>query len=144
MRLLKVYAIVRRTGTRRLLLEVKNNMASSALYIVLFMIIVLLQFGSVAILYVESSSAESNIVTSSDALWWVYVTITTVGYGDTYPVTNSGRLIGAIVLLTGVGLFGVVTGFLANKFMPRETANELSSEDVTRLRQFLDSRSNDD
>ena len=51
------------------------------------------------------------------AIWWAYVTITTVGYGDRYPVTNMGRLVGVVVMTAGVGLFGTLSGFLANTFL---------------------------
>jgi voltage-gated potassium channel len=65
----------------------------------------------------ERSDADANIKTASDALWWAYVTVTTVGYGDKYPVTNSGRLVGVLLMTIGVGLFGVLTGYLANAFL---------------------------
>ena len=54
-------------------------------------------------------------------MWWDYVTITTVGYGDYYPVTPLGRLIGILLMTAGVGLFGTLSGFLANTFLsPRK------------------------
>ena len=78
-----------------------------------------------AILRVEDGKEGANIQTASDALWWSYVSITTVGYGDRFPVTNTGRVIGAAVLAVGVGLFGVITGFLANLFLaPRRAQKE--------------------
>jgi voltage-gated potassium channel len=54
-------------------------------------------------------------------VWWAYVTITTVGYGDQYPVTPTGRFIGVLVLTGGVALFGTLTGFLANAFLAPKT-----------------------
>jgi voltage-gated potassium channel len=88
------------------------------------MIILLLEFGSIAVLKAEMTSPSANITTASDAIWWVYVTITTVGYGDKYPVTNAGRLVGMVVMFVGVGLFAVMTGFLANKFLPTSSSDE--------------------
>jgi voltage-gated potassium channel len=67
--------------------------------------------------WAEQRNADSNIKTGSDSLWWAYVTITTFGYGDRFPVTDAGRIIGVVVLTAGVGLFGVFTGFLANLFL---------------------------
>ena len=69
------------------------------------------------ILDAESGIAGANIKTPSDALWWGYVTITTVGYGDRYPVTLPGRIIGIFLLTAGVALFSVFTGFIANAFL---------------------------
>lgn len=123
-RLVKAYGIVRRAGGRAVMHQLLRERASAAVLIVLFTIILLLEFGSVGILAIEGNNPEANITSASDALWWVYVTITTVGYGDAYPVTNAGRLLGVFVMLVGVGLFGVVTGFLANKFLPQSRESE--------------------
>ena len=74
-----------------------------------------------AILAVELRDPAGNIKTASDALWYSLVTMSTVGYGDQYPVTNLGRVIGAVIIIVGVGLFGTITGFLANAFLaPRK------------------------
>jgi hypothetical protein len=77
----------------------------------------ILEFGGLAMLYVESQVPEANITTASDAVWYVYVTITTVGYGDQYPVSGVGRIIGTLIMTVGVGLFGTITAFLANIFI---------------------------
>ena len=53
----------------------------------------------------------------SGAIWYTYVTVTTVGYGDRYPVTNPGRVVGVLIMTVGVGLFGTLTGFLASAFV---------------------------
>jgi voltage-gated potassium channel len=116
-RLIKGYGLIKKAGIAGIKKEFNDNRASSALFIVLFMIILLLEFGSILVLAAERSNPAANITTAGDALWWVYVTITTVGYGDQYPVTIEGRLVGIVVMLVGVGLFGVITGFLANKFL---------------------------
>lgn len=127
-RLVKAYGLMRRAGLEKIREGFNNDRASAAAYIVFFVIILLLEFGSIGILALESANPDANIHTASDALWWVYVTITTVGYGDTYPVTGSGRVLGGLVMLVGVGLFGVVTGYLANKFLP--SANGEKSDSV--------------
>jgi voltage-gated potassium channel len=70
-------------------------------------------FSSVTILQVETAP-NSNIKTAEDALWWSYTTLTTVGYGDRYPVTTEGRLIAAVLMTTGVGLCGTFAGYIAS------------------------------
>jgi voltage-gated potassium channel len=119
LRLVKARRTVMRSGRDKIVQEFKANMASGAMFFILLLIILLLEFGSMAILFVESANPAANIKTASDAVWWVYVSITTVGYGDRYPTTDAGRMVGAVVLLVGVGLFGVITGVLAQKFIPQ-------------------------
>lgn len=85
--------------------------------------ILMIIFGSIAILQVERGS-ECNIKTAEDAIWWSFVTITTVGYGDKYPITTEGRIIAAFMMVTGVGLFGTFTGFIAAWFMGDKSNKE--------------------
>jgi voltage-gated potassium channel len=123
------------SGSRRIVRSALADRAGSSLLIAIFLTIVVLQYGSMAMLGVEGGKDGANIQTASDALWWSYVSITTVGYGDRYPVTNTGRVIGAAVLAVGVGLFGVITGFLANLFLgPRRAQKEQSPDPGTDLR----------
>lgn len=116
-RLVRVLRLMRRYGARRMISEFFGNRAGSALLTVFLLIILLLEFGGMAMLKVEARSPEANISSASDAIWWAYVTMTTVGYGDQYPVTEGGRLLGMLVMAAGVGLFGVLTGYLANAFL---------------------------
>lgn len=137
-RLIKAYRLLKKDGGRSAIRNFVKNKAEGAVYIVFFMIILLLEFGSIAVLKAEMSNPEANIKTASDAIWWVYVTITTVGYGDRYPVTNAGRLVGMVVMFVGVGLFAVMTGFLANKFLP--STNEENPDMVNKDRAISELR----
>lgn len=84
----------------------------------------LMLFSSIVILNLENH-ADSNIRTASDAIWWSFVTITTVGYGDFYPVTRLGRFVAAILMITGIGLFGTFTAYVASFFLqPNEEEEE--------------------
>lgn len=88
---------------------------------------------SVLILNVEDAP-QSNIRTAEDALWWAVTTITTVGYGDRYPVTTEGRAIAAGVMAAGVGLVGVLSGLLASWFMEPVRSPEQREDDLLELR----------
>jgi len=67
-----------------------------------------------SILDVERFAPGGNIHTPSDALWWALVTVTTIGYGDKFPVTNEGRLIAAVLIIFGLGLISSLTGYFAS------------------------------
>ncbi len=106
--------------------------ADGAFFGVALLSILLVLFSSIAILQVENAP-ESNIHSPQDALWWAYATITTVGYGDKYPVTPEGRLIAAVLMTAGVGLFGSFTGLIASWVLkPTQKDTEQDSE-LTRL-----------
>jgi voltage-gated potassium channel len=121
-RIFRAARLLRARGPDQMLHDFIDNRAQSAMLSVMLLIILLLEFGGMGMAWAEKGNADANIKTGGDSLWWAYVTITTVGYGDQYPVTNLGRLIGVLVLTAGVGLFGVLTGFLANFFLtPRRS-----------------------
>jgi voltage-gated potassium channel len=73
----------------------------------------------------EAGTKGSNIHSYADALWWAVVTVTTVGYGDRFPVTAAGRGIAVVLMLVGIGLVGVVTATLASYFIQEEKSNDL-------------------
>jgi Ion transport protein len=101
-----------------------SNRAAGGLLSVLLVAFLVLEFGSLAILAVERGQPGANIETASDAVWYTLVTMATVGYGDYYPTSEPGRLIGSLIIVVGVGVFGTLTGFLANAFLaPREVAD---------------------
>jgi voltage-gated potassium channel len=73
---------------------------------------------AIAILQVECLP-ESNIKTAEDALWWAYTTMTTVGYGDKYPITTFGRIIASAVMTIGVAICGTFTAYIASWFLEK-------------------------
>ncbi len=96
-------------------LVVERRAQSTLLFAILAAIIVL-EVGAILIIGAESQSPQANIQDANDALWWTIVTMATVGYGDKYPVTLSGRVIAVFVMIVGVGLFSVLTSFMAQWF----------------------------
>ncbi len=65
----------------------------------------------------ENGARGSTIHNYGDALWWAIVTVTTVGYGDKYPVTAGGRGVAVVLMLVGIGLIGVLTATVASYFV---------------------------
>jgi voltage-gated potassium channel len=68
--------------------------------------------GAVAEYLVESGEPESKITTIEDAFWWAIVTVTTVGYGDLYPVTPGGKIVAAMLMVVGIAILGVLISTL--------------------------------
>jgi len=119
---------MRNFGLRNLAHALVADRAGNALFMVVFLVFCVLEFGSLAVLSAEARSPNASITNASDALWWDFVTITTVGYGDRYPTTNAGRLVGVLVMTAGVGLFGTLSGFLANTFLSPPKKKEEQAE----------------
>lgn len=106
----------------------------STLLIAMLLALVLITASSTAILHFEVAD-ESNIKTAENALWWAFATITTVGYGEYYPVTPEGRVVAAILMTAGVGLFGAFSAALAAWFLVPE--NEATDEELAKLREEI-------
>jgi voltage-gated potassium channel len=85
-------------------------------YVLLIAMIVVILAGAL-VTAAERSHQEATIHSFADGLWWAVTTVTTVGYGDTYPKTAAGRGIGVALMLLGITLFGVVTAHLAAIFV---------------------------
>ncbi len=120
LRLIRILRLLRAfRSTRHIIQHVfKNKIRGTLTSLALFAVLVLL-FSSVAILQFETDPS-SNIKTAEDAIWWSYVTITTVGYGDRFPVTTEGRIIAVILMTVGVGLFGTFTAYVSSWFVKSE------------------------
>ena len=99
--------------------KIKSAFTSAAL-----LAFVMIVFCAIAMLKFEKDVPNSQIKTAEDALWWAYVTITTVGYGDKVPVTTEGRIIATILMTVGVGLFGTFTAYVASWFVARKVEED--------------------
>ena len=111
-------------GLKNIIRSFLKDRADNALLVVVFMVLIVLEFGSMAVVYFEAKDPNANITTGGDAVWWAFVSITTVGYGDKYPITTGGRASAFFVLAAGVGLFGVLSGYLANFFLSPSKPDE--------------------
>lgn len=128
LRLIRLIRILRALHkTQGLVNHVFKTRSQGAFTSVTTIAVLLILFSSITILQFEDQP-NSNIKTAEDAIWWSYVTITTVGYGDKFPVTTEGRLIGVILMTAGVGLFGTFAGFVSNWFLSEGKGKEEDKE----------------
>ena len=131
--------IYRELGGKRVFRELRAQLASGTLYFVIFILVTVLEFVGLLELYFEEDAPGANITTAGDALWWGYVTATTVGYGDQYPVTTGGRISGLIMLTVGVALFATFSGFLATTFLsPRKPKPAETTPEIADLRALIE------
>lgn len=120
-RLMRIARIVKAKGARGLAREFIHRRAEAAIYIISIASMLVLLVGSSAIAFIEPDVDDSNIKSGGDAFWWAFTTITTVGYGDRYPVTEAGRFVGMLTMAVGIGIFGVLTSYLSSMFLaPQE------------------------
>jgi len=124
-RILRIILITR--SLRQYLTELFQNRTQGGVASVFLITFLVIFFSSVTILIAESSSG-SMIRTAGDALWWSITTITTVGYGDMYPLTSAGRVIAGLLMITGVGLFGTLSGVIASFFLGHEGGQKKKEE----------------
>jgi voltage-gated potassium channel len=118
-RLLRVFKAYR--SLREFINQFYSNRAKGTLASVSVVAILTIILSSIAILQFENVP-HGNIHTAEDAIWWAYTTITTVGYGDKYPVTTEGRIVAIVLMTVGVGLFGSFTAYVASWFVKGNTS----------------------
>ena len=115
-------------STRVIVAYLFENRARGTLATVALISFVVIVFSSIAVLNVETSP-DSTIRTAEDALWWAVATVTTVGYGDVYPTTSVGRIIAAVLMITGIALFGTFTATIASFFVQEDGRRETARID---------------
>jgi voltage-gated potassium channel len=102
-------------------LRVEAILKHHSLFRVLIAVAATLFIGAWLVLLFEEKAKGSNIHDYPDALWWAIVTVTTVGYGDRFPVTEGGRIVAVVLMLVGIGLIGVLTATVASVFIKEHT-----------------------
>ncbi len=114
-RIVRVIRIIRIFHSAKLLIEYLRSNRKSSLYGAIVMTLLsIIIVSSFFVLYVEQD--VGNINTAEDALWWTFISISTVGYGDYYPVTNIGKLLASLLIMSGIVGFGTVVSYLSGKF----------------------------
>ncbi|WP_223162718.1 potassium channel family protein [Nocardioides antri] len=109
LRLLRALAVARILGR-----TFAHNRAGRVTVYVIGATVATIGLGALAVLDAERADPHANITTFGDALWWAVTTVTTVGYGDFYPVSTGGRLIAVVLMLVGIALLGSITATIAS------------------------------
>lgn len=104
--------------------EVKNRL----LYVVLLSVITVTA-GAFTMYVVEHNAPDSNITNLGDAFWWAVVTVTTVGYGDVYPITFEGRVIASVIMVIGITILGILISTIGAQFLESKLRNQRKKEE---------------
>jgi voltage-gated potassium channel len=113
---------IQAAGGRKIVRALVRQRGESVVVFVGFVTIIVLEIASAAVLVAESKNPDANIQNGGDALWWAWISVTSVGYGDKYPITTWGRIIGSILVGVGIALITTITGFIASRLLPRSAA----------------------
>lgn len=135
LRLLRVFRLLKLFRMRKALLRLENALEQSKDELLLFMFLsaIILYLAAVGIHHFEKVAQPESFGTIPKALWWALATLTTVGYGDVYPVTTGGKAFTGLTLLVGLGVVAIPAGIITSALLSApETEENLSHETTER------------
>lgn len=119
LKIIKIFKFVRLFSvSAKFYKSAKRFLHTNGLIYILFFTLIIILFGAVGIYFTEKNITVDSL---PDAVWWSFVTATTVGYGDISPSTAIGRIIAVILMLAGIGAIGMLTGTIATYFISKRT-----------------------
>jgi voltage-gated potassium channel len=126
-RLLRLLRLALLTGlAAKGLRETRNILRHRGLNWVLLIVLVLNLIAAAMVLEFERGNPDGNIASYPDALWWAVTTITTVGYGDRFPMSTAGRGVAVVLMIAGIAMFGVITATIAAYFVEQKAEEDLA------------------
>lgn len=116
MRFLRLFRILKLVRYNKAMNQFSRAIKSAKEQILLFIFItlILIYFAAVGIYYFENEAQPENFTSIFDSLWWAIITLTTVGYGDVYPITVGGKVFTFIILMIGLGIVAIPTGIISS------------------------------
>ncbi len=126
-RLLRIFKLSRYSKSlktiRYIFKEVKDELS-----ITVFVTFVLMVLSSTLMYYIEHDNQPEQFGSIGDAFWWAVATLTTVGYGDVYPITPLGKILSGIIALIGIGFVALPTGIISSAFIEKIQAEKKQKE----------------
>lgn len=127
-RLFRIFKLVRYTSAMAAIINVFRR-KKTQLFSSIFVVSLLMIIAAVLMFHIENAAQPNVFQNAFAALWWAVATLTTVGYGDIYPVTVMGKILSACIALLGIGLVAVPTGIISAGFMENMDKNHASPEE---------------
>ncbi|HEX6109368.1 MAG TPA: ion transporter, partial [Ktedonobacteraceae bacterium] len=127
-RLFRIFRLLRKMTGGEFRRMLTRRLAQSTLLFTLVIALFLIFTISWIVLQAEHNAPGANIKTYHEAVWWAFVTITTVGYGDYYPVTTLGQSMAIILMFFGLGIIGVLSSYLATTFISLQSRRKKKIE----------------
>ena len=118
--------------------EVRDVLRRRGLSWVLLIALALNLIAAALVLSFERDTPNGNIHSYPDALWWAVTTITTVGYGDRFPMSPAGRGVAVVLMVSGIALFGVITASIAAYFVEQNAEQDDLASRLDRILERLD------
>lgn len=134
-RLLRLFKVNRYTSALTTIGKVFKRKGAQ-LVASMFIVALLMLIAAVLMYNIENAAQPNTFRNAFDALWWAIATLTTIGYGDIYPITVGGKILSSVIAILGIGLIAVPTGIISAGFMetiesPEEKENPSANEDHT-------------
>jgi len=127
-RFLRVFKIARYNESIKLVGDVIWNKRSE-IGVIMGLIIIIMIIASFVMFYAEHKDNAEHFPNVLSCLWWAIVTMTTIGYGDVYPITTAGKVVGSIMALLGIGLVAMPTGIISAGFLEKIAEKEKEEKD---------------